>query len=308
MSPNTALGFTLAGLALFCPDCEWRGVRPAQIFAVTAAFVALLALVGYAYGVSSFYLTYKAGMALHTAVSFLILCIGILFVRPDKGVMSFLASVQAGGFIARRLIPVAVVAPLLLGLLRQEGERAGFYSAESGIILFAVSNITILVAIIWLYAGRLNDVDAERLHQAEPLLRVNRALKTLSESNMALVTAGDEEELINTVCRNLVSLGEYRAAWAGFVDGENGTIRPAARAGHQGCCLNNNVIFGADTELSRCPAGLVAAVRGGKPFICRSLVDDPGFARWRERVLQRGCASFISMPLSHSGRLTGYLR
>jgi hypothetical protein len=83
-------------------------------------------------------------MALHTAAAFLLLSVGLLAARPDKGVMALLTAEGHGGAVARRLLPAAILVPAVLGLIRLHGERMGFFGTEAGLALFALSNIAIL--------------------------------------------------------------------------------------------------------------------------------------------------------------------
>src|SRR6185369_9032277 len=55
MAPNTAINFLLTGGALAYIDRHFRRFWPAQLLTVVAAMSSLLALMGYAYGVQSFY-------------------------------------------------------------------------------------------------------------------------------------------------------------------------------------------------------------------------------------------------------------
>ncbi|HEU0219557.1 MAG TPA: HD domain-containing phosphohydrolase [Gallionella sp.] len=60
---------------------------------------------------------------------------------------------------------------------------------------------------------------AELFAEKQNLVRVNRALRTLSACNVALVRAKSEEELFQTVCRHIVEIGEHLFA-AIFFPGE----------------------------------------------------------------------------------------
>ena len=51
---------------------------------------------------------------------------GILCARPDRGVMAVVSSPDAGGVLARRLLPAVIVIPAVVGWLRWLAEqRAG---------------------------------------------------------------------------------------------------------------------------------------------------------------------------------------
>ncbi len=164
MAPNTALNFLLIGIALLSLDLETRrGHRPAQFLTIVAALVSLLALTGYAYGVASFYgiATYTR-MALHTTVAFLALCAGILFARPDRGLMVIVTSGHAGGVLVRRLLPAVIGVLLAAGWIRLAGQRAGFYGTEFGTAILVVSCIVILGVLVWRSAETLDRMDTER--------------------------------------------------------------------------------------------------------------------------------------------------
>ncbi len=173
MAPNTALNFLLVGFALLFLNVETRRRRrPAQFLVLASALIALLAVVGYAYGVTYLYgLPSFIPMALNTALAFLVLSLGILCARPSRGVMTLFTSESAGGNVARRLLPAAIIVPLLLGWLRWEGERARLYGTSFGIALFTTAMIVALALLIWRSAIFLDRADKERQRVEEELNR-----------------------------------------------------------------------------------------------------------------------------------------
>src|SRR6266404_6078129 len=102
-SPHTSFNFLLTGLALLLIRMKTaRAHRLAQVFALLGGVVALMALVGYVYQVAFLYsITSYTGMALHTAFIFVALSVGILFIHPEYGLMSFVISDSAGGMMVR---------------------------------------------------------------------------------------------------------------------------------------------------------------------------------------------------------------
>jgi signal transduction histidine kinase/CheY-like chemotaxis protein len=184
MAPNTSLCFLLTGSALLLLDTETAGSRrPAQLLLLGAAFVALLATLGYAYRVLSLY---RVGMyipmALNTALVFGLLSLGTLAARPERGLMAVFTSPGAGGIMARRLLPVAVGVPALLGWLWSAGEAVGINEPLSLLSLFVVLVIVILTGLIGWNAGSLNRTDARR-HRAEAeLLKAKEAAEEASRA------------------------------------------------------------------------------------------------------------------------------
>src|SRR6476661_4593543 len=106
---NSSLVMTLDGAALLAIDARTaRGRRPAELLAGLAVFVAFLAIIGYMYGVRGLYsFGPRTGMALLTAITLCALIVGVLFVRPHEGVVSFIAAADPSGAMVRRLIPAA---------------------------------------------------------------------------------------------------------------------------------------------------------------------------------------------------------
>src|SRR5204863_5027613 len=76
---------------------------------------------------------------------------------------------SVGGSAARRLLPAAILLPLLVGWLRVLGERAGLYGLGFGSALFATVLMAMLVALIVWTARALDRLEAERQRVAESL-------------------------------------------------------------------------------------------------------------------------------------------
>jgi signal transduction histidine kinase/CheY-like chemotaxis protein len=164
IAPNTGLNLLLVGIALIFLDWEPRpNLRPAQVFVLVPATVALTSVLGYAYGIGALYgLARYIPMALPTAVAFLLLSIGILCARPGRGLTAVVMSDDAGGVLARRLLPAAVLIPPVLGWLRLGGEQAGWYSTELGLALGIVLNVLLFTVLIWVTSRSLNRADITR--------------------------------------------------------------------------------------------------------------------------------------------------
>jgi PAS domain S-box-containing protein len=169
MSPATALNFSLLGLSLLLLDRS-QVRRLIEAFTITALIISVLALLGYAYGVPSLYQFFPyASIAIHTALTFVILCLGILFARPEQGLMRIFSSDDPGGGMARRLMPAALALPFLLGWLFLIGERMGLYDSTFRLVLFATSTVIIFAFLIWWNAGLLQSANVVR-QQAEAQL------------------------------------------------------------------------------------------------------------------------------------------
>ena len=105
-------------------------------------------------------------------------------------------------------------------------------------------------------------VDAEHA-----LTRANRAMAVLSAGNQAMLRAGSEQELLDEICRVIVSRGGYAMAWVGYLDDARSPIHPVAQHGIEAeqldCqCLHTD----QDTGELAAPG---QAVRDRKPVVFR---------------------------------------
>ncbi len=181
MSPNTAAAFVLVGLALTLLDARTtrRGARPAQLLALAAGLIALLALIGYAYSAASLIgVKQFIPMALNTAIAFAILSLGILCARPDRGVMAVVSSTGAGGVMARRLLPAAILIPAVVGWASWLAQQ-GIADRVMGMSLFVLANVVLFTALIWWNAASLDRMDRSRR-------RTERRLQVQYTSSLAL--------------------------------------------------------------------------------------------------------------------------
>jgi signal transduction histidine kinase len=164
MAPNTAIHFLLAALALSLAQGEHRWSRAwSQVPALAAAIGSATSLVGYAYGAQQLYgIGSYIPMALNTAVLFFLLSIGLFAARLRDSVFFVLSSDDAGGLIARRLLPAAIIVPFVLGWFRIAGERAGLYDSAFGAALMVIVTVALLAGAILVTAIALSRADAER--------------------------------------------------------------------------------------------------------------------------------------------------
>ncbi|MBC8145512.1 MAG: hypothetical protein H7X80_07990, partial [bacterium] len=171
MAPNTAIAFVCTGVALIMMDARtpawgWLG----RIALLAAGWISLLSLTGYVYNIRPLYgVTGYIPMALNTALTFGVLCGGILTARPHREPLATILGIGAGGETARRLLPAAVFVPLVLGLLWLEAERANLFELEYGLSIYALANVLTLSMLIWIGSRSIARVDNERQIATEQL-------------------------------------------------------------------------------------------------------------------------------------------
>ncbi|AYC30983.1 GGDEF domain-containing protein [Pseudomonas cavernae] len=138
----------------------------------------------------------------------------------------------------------------------------------------------------------------------EELEYLNRALRTLSGCNRALLRARDEQSLFEEICRVMVEEAGYRLAWVGRAERDAAkSITPMAHTGLDLAYVNSLQITWADNERGHGPTG--TAIRTGRPSLSRDLQTDPDTAPWREGAQAHGIASVLSLPLRVEGEIFG---
>lgn len=192
MGINTTINFSLLGGALMLLHKSKSAKRQkdrlillAQALSLGAILIALQALVGYVYKVEVFYQfsPYTNSMSMHTAVTFLVLGVGLLFARPQRGLMQTIASDLNGGIVARRMIPSAIALPLILCWIILQGQQANYYDAALGMSLLAVLMSAIYIGLIWRNAAFLNQLDGKR-KRAEAAVRESEARYSIMAENV----------------------------------------------------------------------------------------------------------------------------
>ncbi len=161
------------------------------------------------------------------------------------------------------------------------------------------------------YSTIVHDIN-ERKYAERDQQRLLRALRLLSDCNLALTQADDEQTLLDDICRLIVDTGGHIMTWVGIAEQNAAkTVRPVARAGKDQGYLDAIHVSWDESAPSGCgPTG--TAIRTGKTQINQDTHSNPALAPWREAAEKVGYLSSIALPLiSHQqiyGALTVYSR
>jgi len=194
MAFNTSIIFTIIGIALLLCGFEtalfsWL----AQLLVIPAGIITLLSFVGYMYDANPLYigLKFNTAQALHTCVLFLMSCIGCLFVKPEQGLMKNVSSDNYGGMMLRRILPVVIVIPLVLGWFKIYGEKTGLLGNEFGVSFVATFNLVAVSLFVYIFSAYLNRLDIKR-KQTEKMLQDSEVrYKTLFSSAVEGILVAD---------------------------------------------------------------------------------------------------------------------
>jgi|GEM_PF-1875432 len=228
MAPNTAAGFVQAGLALMFLHLQRKDkINITQWLATLLLIMAFVSLTGYLYKARILYgLQSYIPMAVHTSLGFLMLSLALLFHSPDTGIMKIISSPYSGSRMARILLPVAIIVPVLLSALF---ERSHLFSPEKGLMLHETSLMFIFISTILIISKRLNreSIQTEKakaeLHTLNNDLEdkvlqrtadLEKSLKKVSDYKYALnqsstVEMTDKEGRITFANQNFLRLSKY---------------------------------------------------------------------------------------------------
>ncbi|MEO7413858.1 MAG: ATP-binding protein [Opitutaceae bacterium] len=186
----------LGGVALLLLDGRTARRRfIGQILGLSICVFTQLPLIGYAFGASQLYaVAGYTGIAMHTAVALLLWGVGILASRPTEGVMAILCADDAGGLMARRLVPAAFSLPIVTWLIRIYAEKEGWVE-PSLIRPLAVLFLSVCSVVVVLWNARgMSGLETQRrrleVERQRGFERTIEILESISDAFYAIDAAG----------------------------------------------------------------------------------------------------------------------
>jgi signal transduction histidine kinase len=183
----SALNGLCLGIGIVLLDVRIKRVSPAQLFAVFAALIALLALIGHVGNAPEFYGQLRAkrhlGMPLQTTLALLLLGVGLLCARPERGLMAVLWSYTPGGMLARWLLLAPAAGLFLTAIVYLVFTH--LIPADRAVRTWAMglSNLFFVTVPIWAAAHALHKAGLERDRAHQELEdRVQQRTAELSEA------------------------------------------------------------------------------------------------------------------------------
>lgn len=177
MAPATAFSlFVLGGSVL-----SSRIVRSTLTLALALIVVCVsqIAILGYAYGVSSLYsVGGYTSMALFTALALAVLSSATLLQHPLAGLAGLARDGGSAGRLLRPAIPFFIVGPFAMGWLCLSALRLGWFDAPFAVALLVLSMTMVGSALTWLAALRLRELDRQRDGALTSLADTNGMLET----------------------------------------------------------------------------------------------------------------------------------
>lgn len=156
----------------------------------------------------------------------------------------------------------------------------------------------------WHAIGIMRDI-SDRKEAENALERANRALRTLSAGNIALIKAKSEQELLNQITDIIVEKGNYSLATVFYLDdNQHKTLTPIAWSGASlKECFEKNLTWNNTTD-GKFPAAM--AVESAETKVCRGIHEGCGCQAWKDAVADK-YVSNIALPLLENEEAFGVL-
>lgn len=163
MGPPASLLFLILGqVLLWIPSSPTRG-RNVQWLALVALAIALVPLAGHLFGATDLYaVSQLTGIAPHTALGLALIAVAVVLLRPDRPPMELLRRLDAGGAMARRLVPATLLLPPLVGWLVVSGHDAGLFDIPVARVLMQLLIVVPMLAMVWWTARHLSALEQAR--------------------------------------------------------------------------------------------------------------------------------------------------
>ena len=190
MSPITAISFLCLGMALLLLDSKTKLSRGLVHVLCTVSILAALVAILDVMLQPGMHRTHISPL---TAPMLLIISFAAMSATPDYGLGALFRSGTSGGAIVRRLLPAAIVVPVLVGWLRWYEERSGLYSEWTG-TTFMILSAAVLLSAVAVWTGYVAD-------------RTDRSRITAQESNsrLASIVNSSNEAIIGTTVDGVVT-------------------------------------------------------------------------------------------------------
>lgn len=243
MANITAFNLIIAGLSVLLLVFSEKHAKLSQSLAAVTGLSALFAIIGYLYGVPLLYGSNEyTSMALHTGVGFLVGSLSLLFCRPDLGLMSVLTNSYAGGWLARRLLPVTALVPALLGGACIHS-RLFSSDVRLNIACLVVVQIVLFMTLVWILAFVLNRAEAEKGLAQDALARSEKLLQQSQRMEAIGLLAGGVAHDFNNLLAVINGYSDLLLERADVPDADRRSLEQIKQAGNSAASLTRQLLM-----------------------------------------------------------------
>jgi signal transduction histidine kinase/CheY-like chemotaxis protein len=193
-APQTSITilFFAVALLVFHP-ASGRRILASQLIAASGLFLPLLAGLGYVFSVTPQFagMPFLTEMSAPTLFLFVVLAIGLLWLRPARGVVGIVTSDGLSGRTVRHLLSYLVLVPLVLGWILSYVTQKEMVSQQVAAALSVLSIVVLLISVTLHLAGLIRRHEETRQELVTELERArddalcSTKLKTEFLANMS---------------------------------------------------------------------------------------------------------------------------
>ncbi len=203
MATNSAIVVIMCGAALLLISSQHVRLRhAARVMVMVAGAITSVALLGHLYDAPRlFAIDQYAGMALLTALGLASLALGVLFLRHSDDGISLFTGPDLAAIVMRRMLPLAILFPIVVGVLWIRGRESELFSRETGAALVATS-VSLWMLLLLIYNARLirrADDQRARLLESEHQARMAAESANKAKSDFLAVMSHELRTPLNAI-------------------------------------------------------------------------------------------------------------
>ncbi|MGZ3770716.1 MAG: PAS domain S-box protein [Bdellovibrio sp.] len=215
-APQTSFNFILLGTSLLVMNTSPLRTALFQSLTLIMGANALIVSTGYVFATKQVYgfpiYISAVGMAIHTSLSFIFLCLAILISRPKQGFMTLITSSTRSGVIARRIFTSTLIMPPIFGFLTKLGVHFLWYDTSVQISLFSAFLIGFILFVTWRVIKQAEVEELQAIAATESLKKVANerqifaALVDSSSDFIGIADPSGDPIYLNPAGRRMVGL------------------------------------------------------------------------------------------------------
>ena len=153
----------------------------AHVLIIPVTLVSYFIPVSYILGIYSVTELTDVPVALNSGIAFCGICAVVLLIKPDTWLLRIFTDRETGGIIARKLLLPLMILPVVIAWLRINGERAGLFKSDEGVVLVALTYTVCFLVLIWMTARSVSRIDQKRRISEDALRESEERFKAMAE-------------------------------------------------------------------------------------------------------------------------------
>ncbi len=211
MSLHSALNFALVGISITLIALKRAG-KVVRVFLAFVGLITTVAMLGLLYGAQTVLgLTQQSAMALHTAILFLTLSVSLSLKEEHSALFKILQSDGIGASMARRIIPVVIIVPPIIGLVLQAGFKFGLYDASFRLALTVALSMAVTALILFYYSMSIDKMDAHRRRIEADLADQEARYREMFDYSQGMICIHDLDGTLRSVNPAVVAATGFSA-------------------------------------------------------------------------------------------------